>query len=153
MWSQLFYRTKGTIPCFSIRIRMHISIRIRKISIRTPNSMFQLPSKVSACFYLALNSANIIVCLFLPYFKQCLHNIVIIHMKIQHLLSKIWWQVKFFIIYTCPIARIQCISGWLWIWYIMRDKCDLANLTQNNNLNIFCVMILLNAVCKSTASG
>ena len=49
------------------------------------------------------------ICLFLPYFKQCLHNIVIIHMQIQHLLSKMWWQVSFFIIYTCPIARIRCI--------------------------------------------
>ena len=30
--------------------------------------------------------------LFLPYFKQCLHKIVITHMKIQYLLFKMWWQ-------------------------------------------------------------
>jgi len=39
------------------------------------------------------------ICLFLPYFKQCLHNIAIIHMnihmKIQQLLFKMW-QVNFF---------------------------------------------------------
>jgi len=29
-------------------------------------------------------------CLCLPYFKQCLYNIVIIHMKMQYLLSKMW---------------------------------------------------------------
>jgi len=30
------------------------------------------------------------ICQFLHYFKQCLHKIVIIHMTIQHLLSKMW---------------------------------------------------------------
>jgi len=61
-------------------------------------------------------------CLFFPYFKQCLHNIVIIQIKIQHLLFNMWWQLTFFNIYTytCPIARLRCIIGRLWIWYIMR---------------------------------
>jgi len=29
----------------------------------------------------------------LPYYKQCLHNIVINHMNMQYLLSKMWWTV------------------------------------------------------------
>jgi len=40
---------KTLIPRFIIRIRMRISIRIRKISMRTPYSTFQYPSNVSAC--------------------------------------------------------------------------------------------------------
>jgi len=50
---------KAAIPHFSIRIRMRISMRIRKISMQIPYSTFQYPSNVSACFYLTLNSAYI----------------------------------------------------------------------------------------------
>jgi len=55
----IFVRPKAAFPRFSIRIRMRISMRIRKILMRTPYSTFQYPSSVSACFYLTLNSANI----------------------------------------------------------------------------------------------
>jgi len=62
---------------------MRISIRIRKISMRIPYiPRFSIRlTYVAACFYLTLNSA--------------LRNIVIIHMKIQHILSKMWWQLTF----------------------------------------------------------
>ena len=43
---------KAAIPRFSIRMR--ISMRIRKISMRTPYPTFQYPSSVSVCFYLTL---------------------------------------------------------------------------------------------------
>jgi len=59
---------------------MRISIRIRNISMRTPYSTFQYPSTVSACFYLTLNRLG----------AYLGHNIVIIHMKLRHLLAKMW---------------------------------------------------------------
>jgi len=46
------------------------------------------------------------ICLCLPYYKQCLHNIVIIHMKMQCLYPQCGEQY-FFIIYTCHISRIR----------------------------------------------
>jgi len=103
---------------------MRIRMRIRKISMRTPYSTFPYPSSVSACVF--------------PYYKQCLHIIVISHLKTQYILSKIWWTVFFFIIYTCHIARIRCVRGRLWIWYTLykrENHCNFANLTQDNNLN------------------
>jgi len=57
-----------------------------------------------AIFYVSVSVKGRPICLFLPYFKQYLHNIVIIHLKLQHLLSKMWWQV-IFIVYTCPICK------------------------------------------------
>jgi len=56
-------------------------------------------------FLPCLNSAYKISLSFTWKFNTCYPNVV---------------TSKLVIIYTCPIARIRCISGRLWIWYIMR---------------------------------
>jgi len=63
-------------------------------------STFQYPDQdaypedfnADALFHVSVSVKRI--CLCLPYFKLCLHNIVIIHMKMQYLLSKMWRTVK-----------------------------------------------------------
>jgi len=110
-------------------MRILILIRRRGIGALGRYSAFQYPDQDAYQYLYAedFNADTIFhvsvsvkrICLFLPYFKQCLYNIVIVHIKIQHLLSKIWWQVNCFIIYTCPIAMIRWISDRLGLWYIM----------------------------------
>jgi len=113
------YMIKAAIPRFSIWIRMRISIRIRKVSMRTPYFTFQYPSNVYVCLYLTLNSAYVI--------------------SLSHENSTLFIQnvviVNFFIIYKCPIARIRCIRYDYGFDRIMRNYCEFANLTPNHILN------------------
>jgi len=87
---------KAAIPRFSMRIRMRISMRIRKISMRTPYSTFQYPSNVSDCVYLTINSAYIIS---LSFTWKC--NVF---------LSKMWWTV-FFLSYIRVIFQGYDVLG------------------------------------------
>jgi len=69
-------------------------MRIRKISMRTIHVSVSVKR----------------ICLCLPYFKQCLHNIVIIHMKMQYLLSKMWRTV-IFLLYIRVILQGYGVTG------------------------------------------
>ena len=50
--------------------------------------MYSEDFNADALFHVSVSVKRI--CLYLPYYKQCLHNIVISHMKMQYLLSKMW---------------------------------------------------------------
>jgi len=48
------------------------------------------------------------ICLCLPFYKQCLHNIVIIHMKMQCLfIHNVVNSIFIIHVYTCHISRIR----------------------------------------------
>jgi len=75
------------------------------------------------------------ICLCLPYYKQCLHNIVIIHMKMQCLFIHNVMNSNF-LSYIRVIFQGYDVLGAVYGFDIKREHhCDFANLTQDNNLN------------------
>jgi len=62
------------------------------------------------------------ICLCLPYYKQCLHNIVIIHMKMQCLFIH---NVVNSIFYHIYVSYFKDTMGRLWIWYMYIQRKSL----------------------------